>query len=138
MSATGDDLRAAERDEILAHVLEARLDEVDPRNRPYASLAGVDDLGLDRFSADDEGRARWRRDLAARRLDWLEGRWKEHQMRAARRAEASDAARHGIERFAGPGRYSLEDLVQPERERRNANGTQHEKAEHSRAAVRPA
>jgi hypothetical protein len=112
------ELRAlAERDELLAHVVEQRLDELDcSGGAPYSSRAGVE-LNVAAFEDTDEGRAEWRRDFAARRRAYLEGRWRELSARAERRRRANAAAAQGIERFLGPG-LTLEDIADMERERR--------------------
>jgi hypothetical protein len=63
-------------DDEPGHALEAALDGLDPTGSPYSSRAGVE-FHVREFDDDPVGYARWRCDLAARRLRWLESRWAE-------------------------------------------------------------
>jgi hypothetical protein len=59
----------------------------------------------------EQGCAQYRADLAARRLAYLESRVEVIQERQSFRERLSAAASQGIERLAGPGRISLDSLI---------------------------
>jgi hypothetical protein len=116
-------LGAAERDELHARVLEERLDQLDPRGGPYRRRSLEIELpDPSRYSGDDLGNARFRADLAAARRAYLKARYREHSAAAARRERYAEAAARGIDRFAGEGSRSLDELLEPTRERIRATG----------------
>lgn len=118
---TVDELRAArQRDEAETHALEKQLDVLDPAGAPYARQLGIERPARRDYTA--EGDAAYAAEFVARRRDWLLGRYQEHAARAARYEQAAANGAAGIDRFAGDSddHYHLDELLEPERQRRNA------------------
>jgi hypothetical protein len=117
-----EELRAQHAvDEAECRRLEQELNQIDYTKPNWSRLRGVEPVaGADPFGRDSSpvGSAAYAADHVSRRRAWLEQRHQEYAARAVRRT-VRQAERHmGVTRFLPDGRFSLQQIVEPERQRR--------------------
>jgi hypothetical protein len=93
--------------DVEVRILERQLDVLDPSGGPYGRKLGVEMPSHTDFADPDV----WREEFLGRRRDWLEARYEEMSARAARRQRATAARERGLDRFTGPGRRTLNELL---------------------------
>lgn len=106
--------------ENVARVLEEQLSRLDRSGTDWRRTLGIELPDSRRYEDGPLGSARYCADLVRLRAEWLRGRYEELSERAARRERAHETEARGLDRFLDYGRYKLDDLLEPELQRRRA------------------